>query len=178
MYVNKNWVRYACSPHNLPNHEFFRNSLTLLKEINNSIFIVFKHSYVLKYWFCDIINVCKRISSTFYIFPLFFIFLWLKNLEFLKDFKIWKISKFWRKKTWTFTNNSENLKKKEKILKFLKTKIWKSRRFWKQKSENLTKSRKFWKQSRNRKSNFLFFIEQNIFCQDCKNKLFWSLLYV
>ena len=94
MCVNKNWVRYTCSHHNILNHEKSRNSLTLLKEIINNISIVFKCSHILKYWSCDILSMRKRISSIFYTFPVYLYFFG-ENLKFLKDIFVWQISKFW-----------------------------------------------------------------------------------
>ena len=116
------------------NHEKSRNSLTLLKEINNNIFILFKRSYFLKYSSYNILSMRQRISLICYMFPLFLnLFCWQSEIS--ERLKNLKISKFWE------TNlKSENLEifgtnlkiwKSEKSPKFWKTKfkIWKSEFF-------------------------------------------------
>ena len=58
---------------NQQHNEKSRNSLTLLKELLSNIPIVFKHSYLLKYWSYVILSMCKRISSIFNLFWLYLV---------------------------------------------------------------------------------------------------------
>ena len=108
------------------NHEKSRNSLTLIKYFNNNISIVFKHSYILKYWSYDILSIRKRISSIFKTHFLYFLIYLAEKSDISERLKNLKNSKFW--KNWNL-----------KISKF----------FWK----NLEH---FPKKSQNRKSNIFF----------------------
>ena len=85
---------------------------------------------VLKYWSYDILSMCKRISSIFYIFPVFF------NLF------CWQIWNFWN------INKYRNFgKSTKKIPTNLKSE--KSRTFLRNKTENLKNLVNLWRKSQN-----------------------------
>lgn len=125
---------------NIQNNKKYRNSWTLLKEIHKKIFIIFKHSYILKYWYYDILSIRKRISLIFTYFLDFLKFICVENLKFLKDKKFENLE--------IFKNKNLKILKKYVIWNIKILKIWKSQKsqnFWKKiwKSEE---SPKFWKQ--------------------------------
>ena len=125
--VLMNSWRFSQIIENLQNHEKYRNSLTLLKEINNNISILFKRSYLLKYSSYYILSMRKRISLILYIFPLFL------NLF---GCKIWKYRNFEDclkifKNNWNLKISTNKKWKNLKISKFLEINLKKKLKIWK-----------------------------------------------
>ena len=138
----------------------------LKKYFNGNIFIVFKHSYIIKYWSLWYYKYAQTILLDLYTFLLFLMYLaekseiseGLKNLEILenvgnfqKNLKSENLKHFWKnQKFWKY----------EKPLKFLKT-------FWK--SENQKNQILF---SKIEVSTFFFIFHRTKYFE---NKLVWTL---